>query len=64
MGATERYGHGAGHPRQAVEAPIGQLNTRPPHAYTHTPCVGVMCVHAGVMRGVCQDCKQQAWQCA
>jgi hypothetical protein len=31
MGATGWYGHGAGHPRQAVEAPTGQPNPRPPH---------------------------------
>jgi hypothetical protein len=30
MGATGWYGHGAGHPRQAVEAPAGQLHARPP----------------------------------
>jgi hypothetical protein len=48
MGAAGWYGHGAGHPRQAVEAPTGQPNPLPPLTCAMVPTWGALLTWASI----------------
>jgi hypothetical protein len=60
MGATGWYAHGAGHPRQAVEAPAGQPNPRPPRtrAMAGSTSYQRVLAHVGVMWCETQLCPK------